>query len=113
VNDDSVAEAALTVTAVTVATTDVEIEITTFLIFLDLPSHFEFRVSKMPVVPLGTIIHFKLRLRNPKDPKRLRKIDGPYSLVRKKLVYSNEISNRTGLSQYLEFSPAQDVNIHK
>jgi hypothetical protein len=79
--------------------------IRTFLIFKDLPVHFEFRVGDFPNFPNGTIIHFELSLRNPRKPKQVRKVNGPYTIVSSKLIYSNKQASRDGLSQYIELSP--------
>jgi hypothetical protein len=76
--------------------------IRTFLIFLDLPVHFEFRSQDMPLIPEGTAIHFRLSLRNPKDPKRVRDVDGEYVVKRRKLIYTTQRPSLMGLSQYLE-----------
>jgi hypothetical protein len=77
----------------------------TFFIFLDLPFHFEFRVSNAPLFNVGSSFHVKLNLRNPKDPKRIRKMDGAYLVKNRKIVYSNEIPSKQGWSQYLSLAP--------
>ena len=77
----------------------------TFFIFLDLPLHFEFRVSNAPLFNVGSSFHVRLNLRNPKDPKRLREINGEYSVKQAKVVYSNEVPSKQGWSQYLELAP--------
>lgn len=79
----------------------------TFLVFLDVPVHFEFRAD-MPLIPEGTEIEFRMALRNPKDPKRVRTIDGPYKVLRRKCIYSTQKSSIMGFSQYLELSPVED-----
>jgi hypothetical protein len=79
----------------------------TFLIFKDLAVHFEFRVGYFPRLPDGTIIHFELSLRNPRKPKQIRKIDGPYMITGSKLIYSNKQASRHGLSQYIELVPSK------
>lgn len=79
----------------------------TFLVFLDLPVHVEFRATNMPLLSTGTVIDFRLSLRNPKDPKRLRRIEGEYEILRKRLIYQTEKPSVRGLTQYLELSPIQ------
>lgn len=78
----------------------------TFLVFLDLPVHYEFRASEMPLLEEGTKIEFDLELRNPKDPKRVRKVQGEYRVQRRKLVFGTSKPSVMGLSQYLELSPS-------
>jgi len=80
-----------------------EAGVRTYLVFLDLPFHYEFRVSDMPILSEGMIIEFGLDLKDPKS-KKSRRIEGPHVLVRRKLVYSTLRSSNIGLSQYLEFS---------
>lgn len=79
--------------------------IRTVLVFLDLPVHYEFRSSDMPLMPEGTKIEFDMELRNPKDPRRVRKVQGEYMVMRRKLVYETSRPSMTGLSQFLELSP--------
>jgi hypothetical protein len=77
--------------------------IRTYLVFLDLPIHYEFRVSDMPILPEGMIIEFELDLMDPKS-RRSRRVEGPHVITRRKLVYSTSRPLSTGLTQYLEFS---------
>lgn len=74
----------------------------TYLVFQDLPVHIEYRVGDMPLIPEGTIICFKVNLKHPRDPKRIRKVDGTYKIVRRRLIYSSEKPSAQGLTQYLE-----------
>ena len=74
----------------------------TFFIFSDLTIRYEFRVSDGPYLPTGSEICLKMNLRNPKNPSRIRKIDGVYRVEKCKIVYSNEIASKTGWSQYLD-----------
>lgn len=74
----------------------------TFLIFQDLPMHVEYRVDDMQMIPEGTEIHFKIELRHPRDPKRVRNVDGLYLVVKRRLIFSSEKSSAQGLTQYLE-----------
>jgi hypothetical protein len=74
-------------------------------VFLDLPVHVEFRVTDMPLLPEGTEMHVRTSLRNPKDPSRVRKVDGTYVVRRRKLLYATDRPSTMGLSQYLEIEP--------
>lgn len=80
----------------------------TYLVFQDLPVHVEYRIGDMPLIPEGTVICFKVNLKHPRDPKRIRKIDGSYEIVKRRLVYSLEKPGSQGLSQYLELNLVKD-----
>lgn len=73
----------------------------TFLVFLDLPMHVEYRVHDMPLMPAGVEIHVRATLRNPRNAAQSRKVDDVYSVKRNKTVYSSE-GPTAGLAQYLE-----------
>lgn len=74
----------------------------TLIIFTDLPVHVEFHVHPMPVLPKGTVIRFDgVSLRNPRDVRRVREVDGEYHVLHRRLVYSGP----SGLLQYLEMAP--------
>ena len=73
------------------------------MVFLDLPIHYEFRVSDIPLLPEGTVIEFNLTLKDPRS-RRQREVMGPYKVVRQKLVYNTARASSSGLSQYLELS---------
>lgn len=75
----------------------------TYLVFLDLPIHYEFRVSDMPILAEGIVIEFDLSLQDPKSRKS-RRVEGPHVIARRKLVYSTSKPSNVGLTQYLEFS---------
>lgn len=77
----------------------------TYLVFQDLPMHIEYRVDDMPLIPDGTKIYFKLDLRHPSDPKRIRKIDGTYQVDSKRLIFSTDKCQ--GLTQYLVMCPVE------
>lgn len=79
----------------------------TYLIFQDLPMHVEYRVDDMQLIPEGTEIHFKLDLRHPREPKRIRKIDDTYRVEKRRLIFSTDKSDAQGLSQYLELHPVE------
>lgn len=81
----------------------------TFFVFLDLPIRYEFRVQDAPYFVQGTEMRLKLDLRNPKDPSRVRKINGVYKVECCRLVYSNEVVTKTGWSQYLELRPLNEL----
>lgn len=74
----------------------------TFLVFTDLPIHVEYRVEDWPLVYKGLEIIFKINLVNPRDVKKVRKINGKYKIISHKLMYSNDKSFASGLSQYIE-----------
>lgn len=72
----------------------------TFLVFVDLPVHIEFRAHPMPIMSKGLILDFDMTLTNPVDRRRKRKIDGPHEVCDVRLKYSS--GPPEGLSQYLE-----------
>jgi hypothetical protein len=74
--------------------------IKTYFIFTDLPVHLEYRVHDLPLMQEKTIINFNISLKHPKDPTRIRAVNGEYTVSRNKLMYSSD-----GLVQYLELSP--------
>lgn len=74
----------------------------TYIVFQDLPVHVEYRVGDMPIMPEGVQIRFKIDLKHPRDPKRIRKVDGTYEIKRRRLIYSSEKPRDQGLTQYLE-----------
>jgi len=76
----------------------------TFFVFLDLPVHVEYAAGDVPLMPENVVIGFRASLRNPRNPKQVRKIDGDYKIVRRKLLYSTTGQN-AGLVQYLELNP--------
>lgn len=73
----------------------------TFLVFLDLPIHCEYRVSDMPILQEGVVIEFFLSLKDPQTGKS-RKVEGPYKVSRCKLIYRTDKPSISGLSQYIE-----------
>lgn len=77
--------------------------IRTFLVFLDLPIHYEFRATDLPLLPEGTVIEFNLTLKDPRSRKS-REVLGPYKVVKRKLVYNTVKASSSGFSQYLELS---------
>lgn len=77
----------------------------TFLIFTDLPVHYEYRVHDMPLIPEGLEIEFDTVLKNPADTARERRVAGPYCVRRRKVRYSTTQPSKLGLTQYLELSP--------
>ena len=80
----------------------------TYLVFHDLPVHIEYRVGDMPLMPEGVLITFKVNLRHPREPKRIRKVDGTYKLIKRRLIFSSEKPDARGLTQYLELEPAEN-----
>ena len=77
----------------------------TFLVFMDLPVHYEYRTGEWPILPVNTVIEFDTVLRNPEDPSLERRIGGSYFVSGRKLRYSTTRPSRSGLTQYLELSP--------
>jgi len=75
----------------------------TFMVFVGLPIHIEYQVAPMPILDSGRIIDLDLSLRHPKDPRKVRKIQGPHIVSSSKLRYESDgRPSRKGLSQYLE-----------
>lgn len=82
-----------------------EAGIRTFAVFKDLPIHVEYRVADMPLIPEGTQILFQTDLRYPRNPNKIRKVDGIYVVVKRKLIYSSGRLEVAGLTQYLDLEP--------
>jgi hypothetical protein len=80
----------------------------TYLVFKDLPVHVEYRTNDMPLIPEGIEIRFKASLRHPNFPKRIRKMDGIYKVIKRRLIYSSDRPSAQGLSQYLELDCMED-----
>jgi hypothetical protein len=56
----------------------------------------------MPLLPEGVSMRFDgVSLRHPNDVRRVRKVDGEYYVLRRRLVYSS----LSGVLQYLELAP--------
>lgn len=81
--------------------------IRTYLVFKDLPVHVEYRVGDMPIMLEGTKIDFRIDLRHPRFPKKIRKVDGEYTISKSRLIYSSESPRSQGLTQYLELDPVE------
>jgi len=77
----------------------------TFFVFLDLPTHVEYRVPDMPILPEGTHIDVEMDVRYPRDPRKTRSLDGPYVVHRRRLIFTTKRPDAMGLSQYLELQP--------
>lgn len=82
----------------------------TFLVFLKLPKHVEFRVGDMPILNKGTVLEIDVSIFNPKFRERTVRIRGPHLIERSRLVLSNSKPGLMGLTQYFELSPC-DVNM--
>ena len=81
-------------------------QIRTFCIFLDLPKHVGLRMEGIPLLNVGEVIEFDLLVKDPRDPKRTRKIDGAYYVFRRVLKYASDTRpSLMGLTQYLEWAP--------
>lgn len=81
----------------------------TFLVFLDLPKHVEFRVEGWPLLDEGTVVDFDLRVKDSPSARKLRDVIGPYRVKRRILRFVTGRPSRQGLSQYLEMEPLEDV----
>lgn len=77
----------------------------TVFVFLDLPRHVEFQAGEMPLIPQGEVVTFDVSLRNHRDPRKTRKVEGEYRLKRRALRYSTSRASSSGMTQYLEWEP--------
>lgn len=77
----------------------------TFFVFMDLPTHVEYRVPDMPVMSEGTQIDVEMDAKYPRDPRKMRSLDGPYVVHRRRLIFTTKRPDAMGLSQYLELKP--------
>lgn len=77
----------------------------TVFVFLDLPRHVEFRAGDMPILEVGTAVEFDVALRNLRDPRRTRRVEGRYEVKRRVLKYSTGRLGTSGLTQFLEWAP--------
>lgn len=68
----------------------------TFLVFRDLPFHTELRMEGFPLLEVGTIVDFDLRVPDPSDRTKTMVVFGDYVVASRKLQY------RDRLRQYLE-----------
>ena len=75
----------------------------TVFVFLDLPVHYEFRAGPLPLLEERSEIVFEqMTLKNPKDLKRDRTIEGAYVIERRILRFGASRPGFTGMTQYLE-----------
>lgn len=81
----------------------------TFLVFLDLPKHVEFRVEGWPLLDEGTVVDFDLQVKDSPSARKPRDVIGPYRVKRRVLRFVTGRPSRQGLSQYLEMEPSGDV----
>ena len=82
-------------------------EFRTVLVFTDLPRHIEHQIGSWPNLQLGEEIEIDdLTIKNPKDTKRIRKLNGTYKVSNKTLKLQSKRSP-LGLIQYLELSPVK------
>lgn len=80
----------------------------TFLVFLDLPKHLEFRVGGFPLLEVGAVVDFDLVIKGSGERKP-REVKGPYRVKRRVLKYSTGRASRSGFSQWLELEPLEGV----
>jgi hypothetical protein len=78
----------------------------TFLVFLDLPKHVEFRMEGWPLLEEGTVVDFDVHVKDPSGGRKPREVVGPYRVKRRVLRFETERPSRRGLSQYLEMEPS-------
>jgi hypothetical protein len=74
----------------------------TYFVFVDLPQHIEFRVTDMPILQKGMEIELDMSLRHPRNIRKVRKIEGVHTVLRRLLKYSTTRASSMGLSQYIE-----------
>lgn len=79
----------------------------TFLVFLDLPKHVEFRTDGFPLLEEGAVVDFDLTVRDPKGAGKPRELKGPYRVKRRVLKFTTGRASKNGFSQYLEFEPSE------
>lgn len=75
----------------------------TVFVFLDLPRHVEFRAGDLPLMEEGLEMEFDLSITSPKDPRKTRKIEGKYKVVRRALKFNGNRPGLKGMTQYLEW----------
>jgi hypothetical protein len=79
--------------------------IRTYVVFLDLPKHIEYRVTDLPLLQVNDSIEFNLNLRDPRNLTKIWKVNGLYIIFKRILKYCSDNSKKSGLTQYLEFQP--------
>jgi|688.fasta_scaffold1927774_1 hypothetical protein len=72
----------------------------TYFIFTDLPKHIEFRTENLPILREGMEVDFDLNIKNPRDPKKTKRIEGTHRASRIVLKYGGK---RSGFTQYVEW----------
>ena len=80
----------------------------TFLVFLDVPKHVEFRADGFPVLEEGSVVDFDVKVGDPLNTRKPRELKGPYRLRRRVLKFSQDRPSKAGFSQYLEFEPVKE-----
>lgn len=73
----------------------------TYFVFTDLPKHIEFRTEDLPILKEGMEVDFELNIRNPRDPKKTKRIEGLHVITRIILKYGGK---RSGFTQYVEWA---------
>lgn len=81
----------------------------TFLVFLNLPKHVEFRVEGWPLLTEGTVVDFDLQVKESPSVRKPYDVVGPYRVKRRVLRFSTGRPSRAGFVQYLEMEPSGDV----
>lgn len=72
----------------------------TYFVFVDLPKHIEFRTDDLPILNKGMEMDFDVNIRNPRDPKKVKRIEGNHIASRILLKYGGK---RPGITQYVEW----------
>lgn len=80
----------------------------TFLVFLDLPKHVEFRTDGFPLLGEGDVVDFDLTVKDPQSARKPRELKGPYRVKRRVLKFSSGRASKSGFSQYLELDPVRE-----
>jgi len=80
----------------------------TFLVFLDLPKHIEFRTGGFPLLETGTVVDFDLTVKDPQSTRKPRELKGPYRVKRRVLKFSTGRASKSGFSQFLEMEPVKE-----
>ena len=75
-----------------------------YFIFTDLPIHVEYAAGLLPLLNEGRVINFELSLKNPKNPKKVREVNGAYLVSKIKLTFATR-DQKLGLTQYIELTP--------
>jgi hypothetical protein len=80
----------------------------TYFIFSVLPKHVEyFAGTDYPLMQVGSIVNFDLELKDPRLVHKSKRVLGDFYAARCSLRYSNQVGNKAGLRQYIEWVPVK------